>query len=202
MPDRAGMEPDRKAYWEERWSRHVRPAWQVRSVPTEIEEAVDGNWFPAGGRVLDIGCGSGEIARWLAGRGFAVTGIDVASSAIELARGTGRDVPGLAFKVDDICIDRGRGRFDALLDRGCFQAVGGAKRKYARSVAAVAGPGTPFLLFHAVYAKAKPARVNRWVEDALSDHFTLERATDTVMATLSDQSRAPIRGIVFWLVAR
>jgi SAM-dependent methyltransferase len=43
--------------------------------------------LPAGGRVLDIGCGMGEpIARDLIGRGFAVTGIDASPPLIAMAR--------------------------------------------------------------------------------------------------------------------
>lgn len=42
--------------------------------------------FPAGSRLLDLGCGSGEDALWLASRGRVVVGVDVASSMIERAR--------------------------------------------------------------------------------------------------------------------
>ena len=43
--------------------------------------------LPAGGRVLDLGCGAGRpIADWLIGRGFAVTGVDVAPAMLAIAR--------------------------------------------------------------------------------------------------------------------
>lgn len=42
--------------------------------------------LPTNGSVLDTGCGSGDpIARYLAGLGFAVTGIDAAGAMIDLA---------------------------------------------------------------------------------------------------------------------
>jgi SAM-dependent methyltransferase len=42
---------------------------------------------PAGGSILDIGCGAGEpIAAYLAGRGYAVTGIDSSETLIGLCR--------------------------------------------------------------------------------------------------------------------
>ncbi|MCG8478473.1 MAG: class I SAM-dependent methyltransferase [Spirochaetales bacterium] len=46
------------------------------------------------GRALDIGCGTGKSALWLAERGFDVTGIDVSPAAIQQARraARGRDV--------------------------------------------------------------------------------------------------------------
>ena len=39
----------------------------------------------APGRALDVGCGTGTNALWLAGQGFKVLGIDVSSLAIEKA---------------------------------------------------------------------------------------------------------------------
>jgi SAM-dependent methyltransferase len=48
-------------------------------------------------RVLDLGCGSGEHARFLASLGFEATGVDASSSQVEAARGAdpeGRYVQG------------------------------------------------------------------------------------------------------------
>jgi 2-polyprenyl-3-methyl-5-hydroxy-6-metoxy-1,4-benzoquinol methylase len=43
--------------------------------------------LPPGGDVLDIGCGAGvPVARFLVRAGFKVTGVDVSSSMLELAR--------------------------------------------------------------------------------------------------------------------
>src|SRR5438128_10839827 len=39
-----------------------------------------------GRRVLEIGCGGGQAALVLAGKGFTVTGVDFAPSAIAIAR--------------------------------------------------------------------------------------------------------------------
>ncbi len=45
------------------------------------------NGLPAGARVLDLGCGAGEpIARWFIAEGFAVTGVDFATSMLNIAR--------------------------------------------------------------------------------------------------------------------
>jgi SAM-dependent methyltransferase len=49
-------------------------------------------WAPlvrAGGSVLDVACGSGRHLRWLAGQGFALTGIDRDEAALAPLRGLG-----------------------------------------------------------------------------------------------------------------
>ena len=43
--------------------------------------------LPAGGRVLDLGCGAGEpIARWFIAEGCRVTGVDFAEAMLDIAR--------------------------------------------------------------------------------------------------------------------
>ena len=43
--------------------------------------------LPAGGRVLDLGCGTGEpVGRWLAERGFHVIGLDLSEAMLDIAR--------------------------------------------------------------------------------------------------------------------
>ena len=55
--------------------------------------------LPSGAAVLDLGCGAGvPVTHWLAGRGFAVTGVDVSARQLELAR---KNVPkGTFLKAD------------------------------------------------------------------------------------------------------
>ncbi|HVD44568.1 MAG TPA: class I SAM-dependent methyltransferase, partial [Rubrobacter sp.] len=43
--------------------------------------------LPSEAAVLDLGCGAGvPVTRWLADRGFVVTGVDVSARQLELAR--------------------------------------------------------------------------------------------------------------------
>ncbi len=41
--------------------------------------------IPAGGRVLDLCCGTGQLARWLTACGFEVTGLDASAPMLERA---------------------------------------------------------------------------------------------------------------------
>lgn len=60
------------------------PPWDLgRPQPTIIEIEKDGK---IKGRVIDIGCGTGENALYLAEKGYSVWGIDRVDAAIEEAR--------------------------------------------------------------------------------------------------------------------
>jgi 2-polyprenyl-3-methyl-5-hydroxy-6-metoxy-1,4-benzoquinol methylase len=70
---------------------------------------------PAGGRLLDVGCGNGWLARELADAGFAITGVEPSATGIRHAR---QLVPTAAFHqlgvYDDLsCIPDGS--FDAVI---------------------------------------------------------------------------------------
>jgi SAM-dependent methyltransferase len=55
-------------------------------------------WLPAGGRVLDVACGTGRHAVFLAGRGHEVTAVDIDPSLYEAVRHT----PGVVWRQADL----------------------------------------------------------------------------------------------------
>src|SRR5262245_44752761 len=72
------------------------------------------------GRTLDIGCGTGTNAVFLAERGFDVLGVDISEVAIEKARA--RAHGRCRFEVVDFLAAAPAGQFDFVFDRGCFHA--------------------------------------------------------------------------------
>lgn len=55
--------------------------------PSELlAYAVEATGTPEGGRVLEIGCGTGQATGWLAERGFRVLAVDRSAEMIEVAR--------------------------------------------------------------------------------------------------------------------
>lgn len=54
-------------------------------VRPRILQAIKQLSIPSGGRILDLGCGTGDIAIWLGLQGFEAYGIDIAPSAISWA---------------------------------------------------------------------------------------------------------------------
>src|ERR1700736_2806275 len=96
------------------------PPWDIgRPQPAFLELAEAG---AVRGRVLDVGCGTGEHALMAAGLGLEVTGIDAASTAIAIAEGKARD-RGLVVRflvwnaVQLAALDE---QFDTVLDCGLF----------------------------------------------------------------------------------
>lgn len=67
---------------------------------------------PAGGRILDVCCGTGYLAGLLVGRGYRVEGVDLSAEMIAYAR---RNVPAAAFHVADAVRVRLAGEFDAAV---------------------------------------------------------------------------------------
>jgi methylase of polypeptide subunit release factors len=59
--------------------------WNIATQPDALVELVDsGKVKPC--KTIDMGCGAGNYAIYLASRGFDVTGIDISPAAIKIAR--------------------------------------------------------------------------------------------------------------------
>jgi len=67
---------------------------------------------PAGGRILDVCCGTGYLAGLLVERGYRVAGVDVSEAMIAHAR---RNVPAAEFHAADVAHFRPAGQFDAAV---------------------------------------------------------------------------------------
>lgn len=144
---------EEQADWEDRWATPGDLSWRITEIPPELQEALDQGWFPPGADVLDIGCGSGECAAWLAQQGFTVLGVDFAHSAIAQARASHGESQQLQFAVLDICRDVPARRFQTLFDRGCLHIIPARDRPaYVRQISAAASPGAHFLLLHKTMA--------------------------------------------------
>ena len=64
--------------------------------------------------ILDLGCGAGRHAKYLASKGFCVTGLDLAESSIRTAQRSER--PGLRFLRHDMRLPFGRQAFDYVFN--------------------------------------------------------------------------------------
>lgn len=99
--------------WEPRWRQRVDGPG-----PPEPWLVANSAQLPAG-PLLDVACGDGRNALWLAARGFAVTAIDIAPTAIERLRiaAVGRrvEVAARVADLDDPATLAGLGPFAGLV---------------------------------------------------------------------------------------
>ncbi len=85
---------DSERFWEG-FYREREQVWSGEPNPVLVRET-DGL---TPGRALDLGCGEGADALWLAGCGWQVTAVDVSRTALERAEASAR-ASGLAGRVD------------------------------------------------------------------------------------------------------
>ena len=98
-------------------------------------------------RAIELGCGTGVNAVWLAQQGFDVTAIDLSTLAIQRAREraetAGVTVRFLAADVLHLPAGTDGAAFDFFFDRGCYHAV---RREdvgaYVQSLRRLTRPGT------------------------------------------------------------
>jgi SAM-dependent methyltransferase len=118
------------------------PPWDIgRPQPAFLALADRG---ALSGRVLDVGCGTGEHALMAATRGLDATGIDAVPRAIEMAQRKARDRDlNARFLVWDALRlpDLGE-QFDTVLDSGLFHVFDDNNRAgFVASLGAVIPPG-------------------------------------------------------------
>jgi methyl halide transferase len=125
--------------WNESYTSGDAP-WDTGEPDNHLVEFVRSGAV-ASGRALDVGCGTGTNALWLAEQGFKVLGIDIASVAIEQARAKATKVKSdCRFETLDFLNGTVRGGpFDFIFDRGCFHVFDThrEREKFAARVAAL-----------------------------------------------------------------
>lgn len=188
--------------WNKRWgSDDHTPQWEIEGVAEPVRQAVSDGWLEPGMSLLDIGCGRGDMAAWLAEAGFEVLGVDFSDNAIKLARREHRVSAQLNFQVVDVT-KRGAltRQFDGLVDRGCLHTLrDGLTQAYASNVATWARTGTRFLLLMH-YRNTTPEAREAQVRSLLEAEWELLDVQPTRMD--GPASKKEILGGAFRLVKR
>jgi SAM-dependent methyltransferase len=114
------------------------PPWDIgRPQPAVVRVASAGGFT---GAVLDAGCGTGENALHVAALGLRVLGVDVAETAIAIARqkAHARGIEAEFAVADAFHLERLGRTFETVLDCGLFHAFDGDERsRYVASLATV-----------------------------------------------------------------
>ena len=174
--------------WEDAYK--TVPPWDVGRPQPAFAELVRAGELSSG-RVLDVGCGTGENALYLAGNAFSVTGVDLTSLAIAVARAKAAE---RKLKVDfqignALSLDFNDGIFNNVIDSGLFHTFPDNDRSsYAREVARVlASRGKYFMLCFSEKEPTDwggPRRVTKKeIESTFSPLFNINYIRDTLFVT-------------------
>ncbi len=171
------------------------PPWDIgRPQPTFVELADQGLLV---GRVLDVGCGTGEHALMAAARGLDATGIDAVPKAIGDAQRKAED-RGLAvrFLVADALrlADLGE-QFDTVLDSGLFHIFSDEDRpRFVASLGTSISAGGHYYLL--CFSDRQPGTVGprRVSESEIRDAFgPPDWRVNAIDAVTMDTNMEPIR---------
>lgn len=130
--------------WDERYEKGDTP-WETGQSSSELQRVLAETAIrPC--RVLELGCGTGASAVWLAQQGFDVTAIDLSKLAIDRARQRATEAGvRVNFLVADVLKPPTElaGPFDFFFDRGCYHVV---RREdvaaYVNTIRLLTRPGT------------------------------------------------------------
>jgi SAM-dependent methyltransferase len=135
-----------------RWMyRTGRTPWDTGVTPPEVVDLIEGAGALPPGRALDLGCGTGTNAAYLAAHGWDATGVDAEPIAIERARAKlagdadARALLGDVTNLEALGLDP---PFDLVLDIGCFHSIERGRRDaYAAGVGWMTRPGSTLFMF-------------------------------------------------------
>ncbi|PXX59749.1 methyltransferase family protein [Nocardia tenerifensis] len=125
-----------------------RLPWEIgRPQPELVEFEKSGRVH---GDVLDIGCGPGDSAIYLAARGYRVTGLDLSPTAVEKARmRAATERVSVSFAVADATELTGyEGRFDTVVSSALFHCLEPKQRRpHVDALVRVTRPGARLIQF-------------------------------------------------------
>jgi ubiquinone/menaquinone biosynthesis C-methylase UbiE len=137
------------AEWSDAYRVGNHVDWDHSSPSAELIGYILGARPAPRARVLDLGCGTGADAIFLAGQNYDVHGLDFSAEALRLARQRAgersvvlawHESSALKTPFDD-------GYFDLITDRGCCHYMAGSiRRQYAEEVARILRPGGTLFL--------------------------------------------------------
>jgi SAM-dependent methyltransferase len=136
----------------EDYYRDGRPPWDSGVTPPELVALIVGPGALMPGQALEVGCGTGTNAVYLARHGWRVAAVDLVDRAVRQARekadAAGVDVTvlcGDATRLDELDV---HGPYDLFFDLSCYCGIPPHRRDaYVSGLTKRAAPGARLLMF-------------------------------------------------------
>jgi SAM-dependent methyltransferase len=160
--------------------------WDGHPLAQSLTDLIEGsspNSMPSPGTALDLGCGTGDNAVYLARHGWRVTGVDYVDKPLTKARAKAGTLPVTFSKADVTQLSSsgiGTG-FGLIIDSGCLHGMSAGDRdSYVREISVLAAPGTRLLIvaFIPGASMGVPGIGFEEVERRFSDGWTLLSSGD------------------------
>ncbi|MFC0189425.1 class I SAM-dependent methyltransferase [Fictibacillus aquaticus] len=128
MLDSLLREPE--AFWDEFYQDRSKPVPIFADTPDENLKAYIKEGILTPGRALDLGCGAGRNAIFLAEHGFEVDAVDLSQSSLDWARERARErnLPINFIHKNIFNLDLEEGAYDLIYDSGCFHHIAPHRR--------------------------------------------------------------------------
>ncbi|SDE81733.1 Methyltransferase domain-containing protein [Paenibacillus sp. cl6col] len=112
--------------WDTFYSERGRPVpFFVNSPDENLVQYFKEKWITPGGRGLELGCGSGRNAIYLAKQGYDVDAVDLSNEALqwgkERAKEQGVSIRFIFKNIFDLDIQKIQ--YDVIYDSGCFHHI-------------------------------------------------------------------------------
>lgn len=186
--------------WDESYRDGPAP-WDIGHPQPAIARLATEGAFA--GAVLDAGCGTGENALHIAGPGVTVLGVDVAATALSMARekAAERGIEAEFELADALRFDRLGRTFDTVVDCGLFHSFDGEERPdYVASLASVTRAGSTVYVL--CFSDAEPAGPHPVTAQELRAPFDGDgRWNIASIAPAPIETRFAPQGVAGWLAS-
>jgi cyclopropane fatty-acyl-phospholipid synthase-like methyltransferase len=176
--------------------------WDIGRAQPEFAHLLEAGRIT--GRVIELGCGTGENALLFARSGLDVVGVDGSPEAVRQAQAkiAGADLP-VTFEIADVLDLGGDGeRFDTATDSGVFHVFEDDDRpRYAASVHRVLRPGGH--LFILCFSELEPGDrgPRRVTQRELRETFTDGWTVDSIDTAHFAVQRGEALEVAAWLAS-